>query len=216
MGRTIWSDAEDKILRDIYSTRSLVSQMHRLPGRSFAGARMRAKRLGLADPAFNAWTPEEDEVVRRAYESGTPIKVALRDLPGRQQRAAIARAERIGLTGTFNGTTGSTFSWVEQALRQALEDGIPLTVRQLAEATRASLAGINYTVSRLHGKGLYIDGWSRVGNSYAAKWMLGTTRDAKKPPRVRSADSCRRWRARRKLAVGTFNPFATAIQQVAA
>jgi hypothetical protein len=216
MARNPWTAAEDDILREIYRTRSLVSQMHRLPGRSFEGARMHAKRLGLADPAFNSWTPDEDEILRRAYANGTPIKVALRDLPGRQPRAAIARAQRIGLTGTFSGITGSSFSWVEQAVRSALEDGFPMTIRQLAEVTRASLPGINYTVRRLHGNGLYIEGWDRSGNSHAARWMLGTKRDAKRPARKRSADSCRQWRARQKLAVGGFNPFAIAMQQVAA
>jgi hypothetical protein len=216
MARNPWSEAEDEILRDIYSTRSLVTQLHRLPGRTFPGARMRAKRLGLADPGFNAWTPEEDEIIRRAYANGTPIKVAIRDLPGRLPRATISRAERIGLTGKFNGKTGSSFSWVEQAVRNALEDGIPLTVRQLADATGASLPGLNYIVRKLHRNAIYIDGWTPFGNGHAARWMLGNKRDAAKPSAKPAAESCRQWRARRKLRTTGFNPFATAMQQVAA
>jgi hypothetical protein len=214
--RVVWTNAEDEILRDIYKTRSLVSQMHRLPGRSFESARMRAHRIGLADPAFSAWTPEEDEVIRRAYANGTPIKVAIRDLPGRKPRATIARAERIGLTGKFNGTTGSSFSWVEQALRKALDEGMPLTARHLSEVTGASIPGLKYTIRRLHGNGLYIESWANSGNGYAARWMLGSKRDAKKPEAKRSADSCRQWRARQKLKSTGFNPFAIAMQQVAA
>lgn len=216
MGRVTWTMEEDRILREIYSTRGLVSQIHRLPGRSFNAARMRAHRIGLADPAFNAWTPEEDEVVRRAYANGTPIKVAVRDLPGRKPRATIARAERLGLTGKFNGITGSTFSWVEQALRSALEEGIPLTVRQLAAATGASLPGLNYTVRRLHGSGIYIESWASTSNGHAARWMLGNKRDAQRPVPKRAADSCRQWRARQKLKTTGFSPFAIAMQQVAA
>jgi hypothetical protein len=211
-----WTAEEDAILREIYSTRSLVSQLHRLPGRSFPAARMRAKRLGLADPAFNAWTPEEDEVIRRAYANGTPIKVAIRELPGRKPRATISRAERIGLTGKFNGTTGSSFSWVEQVLRKALDEEIPLTVRQLAEITGASIPGLKYKIRLLHGNGLYIESWAKSGNGYAARWMVGAKRDAKKPAAKRGAVCCRQWRERRKLTARGFNPFATAMQQVSA
>src|SRR6185437_2809689 len=138
------------------------------------------------------------------------------DLPGRKPRATIARAQRIGLTGKFNGTTGSCFSWVEQALRKALDEGMPLTARQLAEVTGASIPGLQYTIRRLHGNGLYIESWANSGNGHAARWMLGSKRDAQKPAAKRGADSCRQWRARQKLKSPGFNPFAIAMQQVAA
>ena len=216
MGRRKWTPEEDAILADIYSTRSLVSQIHRLPGRDFNGARMRAHRLGLADASFNAWTPEEDEVIRAAYANGTPIKEAMRDLRGRKHRATIARAERLGLSGKFNGKTGSTFSWVEQAMRRVLEDGMPLTVYQLAEATGASIPGLYHATRRLHGNGLYIESWQGFGNGYAPRWMFGMKRDAKKPAAKSTSDSCRQWRARQKLKSTAFNPFAIAMQQVSA
>jgi hypothetical protein len=117
------------------------------------------------------------------------------------------------LNGKFNGTTGSKYSWVEQAARAALEDSDPMTADVLAATIDASLAGVVHMLRRMHGKGFYIADWRHCGNAFAAQWLVGKEPDAPKPVAKSNAENCRRRRARARVAN---SPFKTAILQVTA
>lgn len=209
-----WTPELDAILADMYRNGPISKQLDRLPGRTHRACIMRAIRIGISKPAACTFTKEEDAIIRRAYRQGTPIKEILAKLPkARSSRAVHARAQRLGLNGKFNGTTGSTYSWIEQAARSVLEDSPPLTAREIAMLTGASSAGVVHMLRRAHGKGLYIAAWEHCGNSFAAKWLVGKDADAPKPVARSNAENCRRRRDRARLGD---SPFKTAILQVTA
>lgn len=215
MSQSNWTDDEKQILRDIYAAGQIAQQLHRLPGRTIGGAWRQATRLGLKRFYPCDWTPEEDSIVRDAYATGTPLKVALKNLPGRTHRGIRSRAEFLGISGKFNGKTGTTYSWVAEAVKSILAEGVPMSSRKIALHTDASLPSIQRVAGRMHGKGIYIAGWEPVCNGYAAIWMLGNLKDAPKPAPVDPAIRCRIYR-RNKRRAREFNPFATVLGQVSA
>lgn len=94
-----WTTEEDKILQTFYSQEG-GSVSARLPGRTAGACRTRARRFGLIAPRLprvnpNAWTAEEDEILRTFYpEEGCSVSARL---PGRTTRACRARFGRLGL-----------------------------------------------------------------------------------------------------------------------
>jgi hypothetical protein len=169
----------------------------------------RAVRLRIT--SIDLWTKEEDEIVKQVYATGTPIKCAVKNLPGRSHFAIRRRAEKLNLTGTFNGTSGSAYSWVEDAIRKELmSEGVPMTVCKLAERIGASVPGVRHTVIRKHGKGLYIGGWEKTTKRYAACWMVGDKEDVPMPIKITNAERCRMYRRQHKIKAGKISPFAAA------
>lgn len=108
-GYTRWSAEEDAILREYYPVEG-TRVVKRLPGRTKAACMWRVRKLGLyftgdfrkirsrsRKPVKrkDAWTKEEEDVLRRYYfTEGT--KVYLR-LNSRTRDACKARAEKLGL-----------------------------------------------------------------------------------------------------------------------
>ncbi|OUL79890.1 hypothetical protein [Paraburkholderia hospita] len=208
-----WTPEQDAILADMYRHGHVSRQLDRLPGRTHRACIQRALRIGASLPAPSTFTELEDRIIRRAYRKGTPIKEILALLPGRSQRSVHARAQRLRLNGKFKGTTGSTYSWIEQAARDVLDDSAPLTAREIAALGGASISGVVHMLRRVHGNGFYIAAWEHCGNSFAAKWLVGNEPDMPKPVARTNAENCRRRRARARL---DGSPFKTAILQVTA
>jgi hypothetical protein len=211
-----WTDEEDAVLAEIYNVRNIAKHMHRLPNRTLRGAKERAARLGLVEFNTRRWPDHEEAIVRDAYANGTPIKEVARMLPHRSDRQIHYYAARIGLRGQFNGKTGSTYSWVREAVIKQLDGEIPLTITELAEKTGASVPGVKHVLSAGHGVIFYIADWDRFGYEFASKWLNGKKKDAPKPPKKTMAESCRDWRAKQNARSAPFDPFRTLVVQVAA
>ncbi|MFT0167503.1 hypothetical protein ACLKMY_00545 [Paraburkholderia mimosarum] len=193
----------------------MVDQLHRLPGRTHRACVQRAIRIGVSAIQASMWSEAEDDIIRKGYHNGTPIKKLLAQLPGRTYRGVGARALRLGLNGKFNGKTGSQYSWIEDAARRLLDEGTPMSCRDIADAIGASAEGTVHMLRRVHGKSFYIADWRKTSNGHEALWLVGRRADAPKPPPASNAEKCRRSRARRRIRTGGFNPFATLAQQVA-
>ncbi|MFM0243801.1 hypothetical protein [Paraburkholderia sediminicola] len=220
MGGKRWSDEENAVLADISREQlTLVSQMHRLPGRNWDAARNQASRIGVTFGDARAWTPQERALLKRIYASNESIKVGVRrHLPDRTYITAKGEAQRMGLTGTKTRRGRAGYSWVEIAIEAALQDGRRLSANQLQERTGACKGGILKLLAKHHGKKFRIGDWMRsfsVGR-YTALWELGSEPDAPRPASKTSTECCRTWRERKKARAGQINPFAGLVQQVTA
>jgi hypothetical protein len=220
MGGRKWSNEENNVLADIAKQGlTLITQMHRLPGRSYDAAKVHASRVGVALSDGAVWSPAERATLRRIYRSNESIKVGVkRLLPHRGYLAAKGEAQRIGLSGTKSRAGREGYSWVEAAIIAILDDGGRMTVKQLAAATGASAHATDTALNRQHGKKFRVGDWSRssIRGNWAALWELGSGDDAPRPPRKTSSQSSRECRHRMNTLGGASNPFATLMRQVAA
>ncbi|MEZ7524028.1 hypothetical protein [Burkholderia vietnamiensis] len=215
MGGKRWSDEETATIAQIAAEGvTLISQMHRLPGRTWAAARIHASRERIVLTEAVAWSPEEQAALRKIYRSNESIKLGMKKLlPHRGYLAAKGEAQRLGLSGTKPRTGRTGYSWIERALETVLEDGGRMTVKQLAQKTGASVNAIGKVLTKQRGKKFRVGDWSRPGG--AAMWELGTARDAPREQRA-PADYCRVYREKCRIRAGHINPFASLVHQVTA
>lgn len=220
MGARRWSPAEEAILVEISkSDLSLISQMHRLPGRSWDAARNHASRIGIALRAAEVWSPEEVRILKKIWRGSESIKVGVaRFLPHRGYLAAKGEAQRLGISGC-KGRSGRTgYSWIARACEDALQDGARLTVIQLADRLGASRSAVHKALLRQHGTKFRVGDWVRFSTfgDLAGLWEVGVGPDAERPPRKTASVSNRDSRERRMIRAGQGNPFFSLINQVAA
>lgn len=220
MGGKRWSDEEETVIVDIANSGiPLAVSMHLLPGRTYEGAKTHASKIGVRLSEAKEWTPRERVLLKRIYASSESIKRGVRRLlPLRGYLAAKGEAQRLGLTGTKTRHGRDGYSWVEQAIEAALEDGVRMTVKQLTVKTGASLNAVNKIMAKKRGKKFRAGDWTRASNigNWAALWELGSGPDAPRPARKTATESCRKWRNRRQIRAGQIDPFASLIQQVSA
>ncbi|MDN7654329.1 hypothetical protein QZM62_12830 [Burkholderia multivorans] len=216
MGGKRWSADEIATLAQIAKEgEPLISQMHRLPGRTWAAARHHAAKNGITFKELTSWSPEDHALLREIYRSNESIKLGVRRLlPHRSYLAAKGEAQRIGLTGTKTRTGRTGYSWIERALEDALAGGNCLTVKQLARKTGASLNAVGKVLAKLRGQKFRVAEWASVGG--AAIWALGSGPDAPRRPRRTPSEVCRAYRERSRIRSGRVDPFASLIQQVTA
>lgn len=217
MGRA-WTKDEESILEGICNSKaSLVSQMHRLPGRSWDAAKSHASRMGFALSRARKWSLAEQAILREIWTGRAAIKLGLRRLPGRSYASAKAEAARIRLTGArMKGRTG--YSWLEPVVKSVLVKESPMTIARIADVTGASISGIENILRMGHGSTFHVADWYRKSayGDYARMWALGVGPDAPKPARKSPAMSHREWAQRKRVQMGAINPFASLVQQVAA
>lgn len=219
MGGRKWSEQEDAVLREVGATDvTLLSQMHRLPGREWNAAKCRAAKLGISLLNRVEWTAEERQILREIWASNLSIKIGMKRLPHRSYDAARSEAQRLGIGGK-RGTTGRTgYAFVQPAIEAALRKESPQRADQLAFVTGATIRQVHKVLRAGHSKVFRIDGWVRKATfgDPAACWALGSAPDAPrpdpKPAHVSQKESAARMRVRR----GRFDPFATLVMQVAA
>lgn len=216
MGGRRWSDDEIATMARIAAAgETLISQMHRLPGRTWAAARIVASREGIVFKDSVTWSADEQARLRKIYRSNESIKLGVRRLlPGRSYLAAKGEAQRLGLSGTKPRTGRTGYSWIERALEAALADGSRMTAKQLAAITGASINAIGKVLAKNRGTKFRVADWSHAGA--AALWELGSGPDAPRRARRTSAEACRAYRQRQRIRAGHVDPFATLIQQVTA
>lgn len=218
MGRR-WSEEEDTAIAAVAEEgRHLIDEMARFPGRTYGAVKMRASKIGVSLLEAFIWTEFERAQLRRIYGSDEPIKVGLKLwLPHRGYIAAIAEAQRLGLSGTKKRTGTKGAAWVLSAIEQKLANGRQLTIPELIAATRASPSGIFKALDAARGKTVRVGRWTRrsdVGD-WMAVWELGGGADAPRPVPLTPAESNRRWRDRKRHRAGHFDPFAAIARQIA-
>lgn len=220
MGGRRWTAEEKAVLKDVAeSSVTLLSQMHRLPGRTFDAARNHACRIGLALSASDAWTPEEVRVLKKIWRGDESIKAAVaRLLPHRGYIAARGEAQRLGISGSKARTGRSGYSWVARACESILQDGQRLSIIQLAERTGASRNAVYKAIVKLHGTKFRVGEWVHLSThgNFTGLWELGSGPDAVRPARKSASMSNRDLRERRMIRAGQGNPFFSIMNQVSA
>lgn len=216
-----WTKKEVQVLLEVSkSAVTLASQMYRLPGRTFEGAKCYASKHGIALTRSSAWTTKEVEILTRAWRGAESLKVALaRELPHRSYVSARTEAQRLGLTAeSARGRKGRKgYSWLLPSIARVLSNGGCLTVAQIAREIGANPRSIGAILRAHHGSQFRIGDWVWPSDKWAACWSIGGEPDAPKPAPKGARASCRDYqrkvRARKSAAV---RAFASIAQQVAA
>ncbi|MDR5825851.1 SANT/Myb-like DNA-binding domain-containing protein [Caballeronia sp. LZ043] len=167
---------------------------------------------------WRAWTPEEDALLREIWKKPGALKWSGDLFPGRTVNAIRFRGH-VGLKLPRRAALrASTYSWCEEVVDAALKAGFVGTVFQIAEVTPASHQRIRQIVRAKEGEKYYIAGWEKRTNGcdWTPKWAWGDEPSVPKPACQTRSQISKRYRARAKLKLGQFNPFATLAQQVVA
>ncbi|MGE0178951.1 MAG: hypothetical protein AB7O91_03920 [Sphingomonas sp.] len=108
---TDWSDSEVQRMLELAQTGMLYSRIRRqmiaegFPPRSKQGFGQKLRIIGYGRGWGRPWTPDEDEMIRRAYaasESLTPLVQGL----GRTRTSICWRARALGVAGTHKNKAG--------------------------------------------------------------------------------------------------------------
>jgi hypothetical protein len=219
MGGKRWSDEENATLAAISKAGvPLIGQMHRLPGRTWESAKGHATSRGLRFSEASTWTDGDRAILREIYAGKESIKLGVsRRLPGRSYPSAKAEASRLGIVGVVPRGERTGYSWIDRSLEVILAGGARLTVKQLANRVGAKVQSVHNLLSKMRGTKYRVAEWTRetLTGDWAARWELGTGKDAPRPPRMSSSQSNRGYRLRLRMRA-TANPFASLVQQVAA
>jgi hypothetical protein len=210
MGAKRWSPLEDAILLGISKRgETLVAQVHRLPGRSYDGAKKRASELGITFRA-TPWTERERAILRRIYKSDESVKHAVaRLLKNRTYAMAKSEAQQLGISGTKGERRVYGYSAIFRGVERLLAGGRMESMTVLAEELGVTVSGVRSAILRQHGKRIRIGDYRRVnGGGLADLWVLGSGPDAQRPPRKTPSEACRSYRQRLRIRDGAFNPFA--------
>lgn len=220
MGGKRWSDEENATLAAIAKEGvPLISQMHRLPGRSWESAKGHATAKGLRFSELATWTDAERAILREIYAGTESIKLGVsRRLAGRSYGAAKAEASRLEIVGAVSRADRTGYSWIDRSLETLLAGGVRMTVKQLAKKIGAQVQSVHNLLSKMRGTKYRIGEWTRetLTGDWAARWELGTGEDAPRPPRMTATQCSRGYRQRLLMRAGANNPFASLVQQVTA
>lgn len=213
MGARHWTAEEDAVLRSFWHAGgTIMSHIHKIPGRSAEGAKTRAAvlELGARHRPSVPWSPEEDAILRGIWATNGSLKSHLHRLPGRTWRGALVRANTIGLKARNAKQRADCYSWVEEEIDRVLADGVARTVKDIAAETVASDVRINQVLRARHGAKYRIAAWvrTRPNGSWWPKWLIGTAADTAKPSAKNPNATARAWRARKRIREGRINPFA--------
>jgi hypothetical protein len=218
MGAPKWTEAEDLILRENWlNNRDAVAKWaHLIPGRSAWGISKRAEFLGLGNRMDErAWSPEDDDRLRAAWNSPGPLKWKLNQFPGRTWPALCNRGVFLGLPRrTDKRVVGTNVSWAEDQIVKALTDADPLTVKDLVRLTGVSTSHVQRLLEDGHGTKYRVPEWTRnrfTGcGDWWPKWELGVGPDAPKPAKQTAAERNAKVRAKRRMKAAQSNPFLVA------
>jgi len=220
MGGKRWSNEENAILEAIAKEGApLISQMHRLPGRTWESAKGHATGKGIRFSEASTWTDAERAILRQIYAGTESIKLGVsRRLPGRSYASAKAEASRLEIVGSVSRSERTGYSWIDLSLETILANGERMTVKQLAKQIGAQVQSVHNLLSKMRGTKYRIAEWTRetLTGDWAARWELGVGPDARRPARMTATECCRGYRQRLRMRAGATNPFASLVQQVAA
>lgn len=160
-----WSEAEiTRALELAHEGRRYLAIIDALAGEGFPrrsknGFGQRIRILGYGRGWGRAWTPEEDELLRRAYATGASLTPLL-DRLGRRKTSLRWRAGYLGLQGTHKNKAGWRTEpvWSDEDL-QILRDGYgKIKTADLAVQLGRTRGSIT---TRAHVLGL-VHGWMRA------------------------------------------------------
>jgi hypothetical protein len=162
--------------------------------------------------ACNSWTEAEDALLREVWEQPGTLKASVSRFPGRSINAIRYRGTvELGLPkrGALRATT---YSWCEEVIDEALRNGFTGTADQIAEMTSASGNRVRALLRESEGTKYHVTDWAKRSNGcdWTPVWAWGEGERAPKPKRNTSAELSKRFRTRKKLREGQFNPFAAA------
>lgn len=217
--RRLWSEEEDDVIRDVARRGlSLIDEMHRLPGRTWAGARQHAwSHLKLRLSVQRAWSDDEHAILRQIYASDESVKHGCaRLLKSRTYNQAKQEAAKIGLANQgVHRVYG--YSSIFYRIERALAEDRAASVKELAAELGVSIAATGRALNKQRGARARVGDYGRISNGGLEDlWVLGSGPDAPRPPRKTSTAACRTKRARAKVRAGRFDPFSTLRQQIAA
>lgn len=218
MGAPKWTEAEDAILRENWlNNRDSVDRWaHLIPYRTRNGIVKRAEFIGLGNRLDErAWTKDEDDRLRRAWDEPGPLKWKLNQFPGRTWPALCNRGKFLGLKRrTHKRVIGMKTAWVEEVLINTLQNADALTVKELSVLTGASVSQVYKLLSDGHGKKYRIAEWTRTRftgcGGWWPKWELGSAPDASKPANRTNAQRNASVRSKRRIKQLQNNPFLVA------
>jgi hypothetical protein len=159
------------------------------------------------------WSQEDLANLKKVWASGETIKSQMHLFPGRSPIAVRCAARVHKLPKKKRGF----ISWVRPAVLEKLRRAPGLTATELRISIGCSYAAVKQILDMMRvapKKRVRVSGWRRAGSLWVECWSLGTAADLPKPPRQSPADRRRIDRVRHQRASNSFNPFATAIQQV--
>lgn len=216
--RRLWTEAEDDVLRDVARRGvPLIDEMHRLPGRTWAGARQHAWSHLKLRLAARKWTDEEHAILRQIYASDESVKHGVaRLLSTRTYSQAKQEAVKIGLANLgIRRVYG--YSSIFYRIERALAEGRKASVKELAAELGVSISQTGRALNKQRGTRVRVGGYGRLSNGGLEDlWMLGAGPDEPRPARKTATAACRAKRARAKVRAGRFDPFSTLRQQIAA
>ncbi|WP_154677980.1 hypothetical protein [Paraburkholderia nodosa] len=216
--RRLWSEAEDDVLRDVARRGvPLIDEMHRLPGRTHAGARQHAWSYLKLRLGQRPWTDEDREILKQIYASDESVKHGVaRRLPHRTYNQAKQEAAKRGFANPDVRRVYG-YSSIFYRIERVLGDGRNASVKQLALELDVSISAVGRALNKQRGTRARVGDYGRLSNGGLEDlWALGAGSDAPRPPRKTSSEACRVKRHRAKVRAGRFDPFATLRQQVAA
>jgi hypothetical protein len=140
--RRPWTGAEEKRLRELYPRGDAATMLEAFPGRTTCALYARACKIGLGVAGGrggarrkrrHAWTPHEDEALRRAYAEG---RGAVRRLCASLAVSYPTAQRRAGVLG-IDVPRLRPADWADQEdaiLRESAHLGVPALRRRLASA----------------------------------------------------------------------------------
>lgn len=134
---------------------------------------------------WQAWTPEEDAILRNAWHSTGSLKEIMHLLPDRTHRAAFFHGKWLGLGPRVNFQK-DRYSPTWAAIKNVLADKRMRSATELAAATGASRRAVMQQLADHHGVDVHIAGYLKsdgVGCPMAL-WKLGKKTDAPRPART--------------------------------
>jgi len=161
------------------------------------------------------WTKKELAVLKQIWESGETIKAQHHLLPTRSIIAIKCQAHVLGFPRKKRGK----MSWVRPILIKKMKDAPGLTAKELSKAIGCCYAQTMLILTELNEaekKQAYVSGWRRSSSLWVQRWTFGNKEDVPKPPRQSREERQLYDRLRHRRQHGSFNPFATIVQQVAA
>lgn len=218
MGAPLWTEEQDAILRENWlNNRDAIDKWaHLIPGRTKAGIAKRAEFLKLGNRMDErAWSKEDDDRLREAWNSPGPLKWKLDQFPGRTWPALCNRGVFLGLPRrTAKRVIGMQTAWAEDLIVKALTDSDPLSVKELALASGVSESHVYRLLKDGHGKKYRIAEWTRQRftgcGDWWPKWELGKGQDAPKPANQTREERNASVRAKRRVKTMQSNPFLVA------
>ncbi|MBB6320570.1 hypothetical protein [Paraburkholderia tropica] len=216
--RSLWTPQEDEILRDVARRgMALIDEMHRLPGRTHAGARQHAWKYLKLRLGQRTWTEEEREILKQIYASDESVKHGVaRLLPNRTYNQAKQEAAKRGFSNPAARRVYG-YSSIFYRVEHVLADGQKASIKQLAFELDVSISAVARALNKQRGARAHVGDYARLSNGGLEDlWMLGAGPDAPRPPRRSSSQACRVKRHRAKVRAGRIDPFATLVRQVVA